>query len=189
MAERSGDRVKAAELWARAAHLNMPRAMAITYGISLDAAEERIALTDPMAAMIRELGAVSMGAAGRGGAGGAPGTRMEPFTQDTVVRPHELRCAACGRLGRVAAAGADAYTLSVAALRGRLEQLRVSSAGLLEKSELVGRVAEAEAEAAARVPLLLACSRCRAVFYCNAACQRAHWAAHKTACGPKAKGT
>lgn len=29
---------------------------------------------------------------------------------------------------------------------------------------------------------LLACSRCRVAWYCGAACQRSHWAAHKTRC-------
>lgn len=31
------------------------------------------------------------------------------------------------------------------------------------------------------------CSRCKAVFYCNAACQTAHWKAHKLQCAPKEK--
>ena len=29
---------------------------------------------------------------------------------------------------------------------------------------------------------LLRCSRCLGAFYCDAACQRAHWAAHKQPC-------
>lgn len=36
---------------------------------------------------------------------------------------------------------------------------------------------------------LLSCSRCRAVSYCDAACQKAHWKAHKEFCKIAAKNT
>ncbi|KAF2117234.1 hypothetical protein BDV96DRAFT_644662 [Lophiotrema nucula] len=32
---------------------------------------------------------------------------------------------------------------------------------------------------------LLRCSRCRSAFYCNTACQKADWKAHKKSCGPR----
>jgi hypothetical protein len=30
---------------------------------------------------------------------------------------------------------------------------------------------------------MLRCSRCKAAFYCDAACQKRHWREHKAACG------
>ena len=36
-----------------------------------------------------------------------------------------------------------------------------------------------------KAPKLLRCSRCLSVFYCNVACQRAHWAQHKSNCARK----
>ena len=35
---------------------------------------------------------------------------------------------------------------------------------------------------------MLKCSRCTAVFYCGAACQKRHWREHKAACGAAAAG-
>jgi hypothetical protein len=36
---------------------------------------------------------------------------------------------------------------------------------------------------------MLKCSRCKAAFYCDAACQKRHWREHKAACGAAAAGT
>ena len=33
---------------------------------------------------------------------------------------------------------------------------------------------------------MLRCSRCKAAFYCDAACQKRHWREHKAACGAAA---
>jgi hypothetical protein len=33
---------------------------------------------------------------------------------------------------------------------------------------------------------MLKCSRCKAAFYCDAACQKRHWQEHKAACGAAA---
>jgi hypothetical protein len=35
---------------------------------------------------------------------------------------------------------------------------------------------------------MLRCSRCKAAFYCDAACQKRHWQEHKAACGEAAAG-
>ena len=181
-AEREGDRVKASGLWARAAALQMPRAMAISYGISLDEAEARIALTDPIAAMLRRAGAKTSAISGKGISGGAPGSFDAPFSQNTVVRPFEPRCAACNRLGRLSIVEIDCSTLSDSALRARLTELRVPMASLLEKADLVNLLREAEAAALASMPALSACANCRTALYCNKACQQAHWPTHKKGC-------
>ncbi len=33
-----------------------------------------------------------------------------------------------------------------------------------------------------RVPHLMACDGCRAVFYCNRRCQKSHWSTHRSSC-------
>jgi hypothetical protein len=33
---------------------------------------------------------------------------------------------------------------------------------------------------------MLKCSRCKAAFYCDVACQQRHWREHKAACGAAA---
>ena len=35
---------------------------------------------------------------------------------------------------------------------------------------------------------LLKCSRCKAAFYCDAACQRRHWREHRAVCGAAGGG-
>ena len=35
---------------------------------------------------------------------------------------------------------------------------------------------------------MLKCSRCKAAFYCDAACQKRHWREHKAACGAAGEG-
>jgi hypothetical protein len=36
---------------------------------------------------------------------------------------------------------------------------------------------------------MLQCSRCKAAFYCTAACQKRHWREHRAACGAAAART
>ena len=40
-----------------------------------------------------------------------------------------------------------------------------------------------------RLLQMLKCSRCKAAFYCDAACQERHWREHKAACGAAPAGT
>jgi hypothetical protein len=35
---------------------------------------------------------------------------------------------------------------------------------------------------------MLKCSRCKAAFYCGAACQKRHWREHKAACAAASGG-
>ena len=188
-AERRGDRVEAGELWRQAAECKMPRAMAIVQGTTLAEARERIAVGNPTTAHYEEL-AARLGAKivyvehrGHGIEGGVPGV-FRGTDGEGGVQELALRCAACGAQGRAPpATAAELSRQPVAVLKQRLAALRAPTAGLLEKAELVACLQAAEAAAAApHVPVVAACSQCRAVLYCNAACQKAHWREHKKVC-------
>ena len=183
LAEREGDRIKAALLWTQAAERKMPRAMAIVHGITLAEAEARIAASDPIAALLSGCAVGSLAQVGRGIGGGQPGVFDAQWTDETMAKPYALRCGACARLGRVPSASAgELGALPIATLKLRLAELRVSTAGLLKKAELVAGLVAAEAAAAAHLPALSACARCKAVLYCDSACQKAHWLEHKKVC-------
>lgn len=73
--------------------------------------------------------------------------------------------------------------------RARLRQLVDAAAPTSDAPRAAACGNPACAGAAGGGGASLVCSRCRAARYCGAPCQRAHWAAHRGACGPTAEAS
>lgn len=179
----AGDLFSAMELWTLAAAAEMPRAMSIVEGILLAEAERRV---DPFGGLISGCYKSSV-VIGTGGRGGPPGEMKRVPLESRMPPP--AACNGCDKRGRFVSppaaqteSDADLDGLPVAILRARLSALGVAlPPPPLEKPALVGLLVAA-LHAVAAQPVLLACSRCRRVFYCAKECQRADWAKHKSAC-------
>lgn len=183
----------------------MPEAIAIVEGITLDEAEERIAAVDPFMRAYRSASA-RLGLGGRGGATMRTRAGFGVFTSDStpsqgviehVISESEtdaaaLKCAACGRLGRVCGSdaagtgsrgGSDVSALSPDKLRARLSKLQAHFDPSADAATLAALLSAAMVRFAASPPLS-ACSGCKRTLYCNEVCQRSHWrAGHKAVCG------
>jgi hypothetical protein len=186
-AARGGNHVTAMEYWTLAAEKEMPRAISIVEGIPLAEAERRVdGRFGELMASCKAGSRILVGSGSR--APGAPaGTQSWVSLESTMPQP--AVCSGCGRKGRFvgspAGCEAELEGLSVKTLRARLTALGVhnppGTAPPHEKADLVAQLATAWREVAAQ-PVLLGCSRCRSVFYCSQACQRADWAKHKPVC-------
>jgi hypothetical protein len=102
-----------------------------------------------------------------------------------AVHPLDSRCAHCGRWGAEYAAAAAAAAGS--ALPAALERCAVAEGGDAAKraAELLPLFAPPEAPDSASVSAglrLQRCGRCKRALYCDAACQRGHYASHAAQC-------
>jgi len=102
-----------------------------------------------------------------------------------AVHPLDSRCAHCGKRGAEYAAAAAAAAGS--ALPAALERCAVAEGGDAAKraADLLPLFAPPEASDSASVSAglrLQRCGRCKRVLYCDAACQRGHYASHAAQC-------
>ena len=198
VAKEAGDMSRAAELWLLGAEARMPEAIAAVEGCTLEEAHERLAAENPIFRALVGVGSVSRTLHGTGATGGCGGgaavLQSQPMLESWTPA---LACAACGRVGRVAAAAremGDESALPDDVLRARINKMQTHDdahpgraalvaalAGVSGHAALVATLASARAREAARPPLS-ACAGCSRALYCDRACQRTHWAAHKVAC-------
>ena len=85
-------------------------------------------------------------------------------------------------------------SFSVGKLKEELASRRISTAGLVEKSDFVAvlesydrekldaPVAQPKTCGMCATPASLICARCHGVVYCTVSCQRKHWPEHKRSC-------